>query len=519
MFGKKKETALPIIGGEDAEVEIENFQETEENEKPASLVKEILTVPAYAILALSLMLNILLMDILVFSDVTTIKMFFIMTTPIYAWSSIVLTIFLAIVIGFALTQLFFLFHRYGTWRGWGLIVLGGDLATLSIGCPDCGSPLVTNTGIAGGLSSFPLQGLELKLIAGLLLWSGLKSSSRYYSETNAENLIPSRDGDPVEQQKSYWSLWRANEALLMVGAILAFYALPLLPAPTKVDFSASSSTSSNNSSSIRTVSSNEVVDINELLEQVVPAEGFSLSVEWGDLGPQLLEAGAIDYERFVKTYEDAGAPLSDAQLAILTEGSNEAIQVNRDNAYFLLNFFWAFGLTNQNPILDEGPITTYGDGEIGNFASTGGWTLGQKPATELFSSTAIIQLAPDEQLLVESVAGKVFRPCCNNPTIFPDCNHGMAMLGLLELLASQGATEDEMLETAKIVNAYWFPQQAIEVATYFQATDGKVFSELDAETVIGPEYFSGSGFRTVHEWLGSNGLLETVPNQGGSCGV
>lgn len=44
----------------------------------------------------------------------------------------------------------------------------------------------------------------------------------------------------------------------------------------------------------------------------------------------------------------------------------------------------------------------------------------------------------------------------------------MAILGLLELMASQGATIDQMFETAKYVNAYWFPQQTLEVAIYLQ---------------------------------------------------
>jgi hypothetical protein len=63
------------------------------------------------------------------------------------------------------------------------------------------------------------------------------------------------------------------------------------------------------------------------------------------------------------------------------------------------------------------------------------------------------------------VASKVYRPCCGNPTSFPDCNHGMALLGLLELMASQGATVDQMFTAAKQVNAFWLPDQTRELAT------------------------------------------------------
>jgi hypothetical protein len=177
------------------------------------------------------------------------------------------------------------------------------------------------------------------------------------------------------------------------------------------------------------------------------------------------------------------------------------------------------GLTNQNPILDEGPMMEYSEGDIGRFASTGGWSLGQKDSTELYSSTPIITLSPDQQSLVEKVSAVVYRPCCNNPTIFPDCNHGMAMLGLLELLAANGATEAEMMDAAKYFNAFWFPQQSIQVATFLKATTGLDFNEVDAELVVGPQTFSGSGFQGVYAWLGENGLLEEAPSQGGSCGV
>jgi hypothetical protein len=48
-----------------------------------------------------------------------------------------------------------------------------------------------------------------------------------------------------------------------------------------------------------------------------------------------------------------------------------------------------------------------------------------------------------QQKRLEEVTIGVFRPCCDNPHAFPDCNHGMAMLGLLELMA-RDASVDEM---------------------------------------------------------------------------
>jgi hypothetical protein len=253
--------------------------------------------------------------------------------------------------------------------------------------------------------------------------------------------------------------------------------------------------------------------------QVNPPGGYQLPVTYGQLGPQLLAAGAIDYDRFVQTYASGGRPLTDDQLAILTSGSDEPIVVNGDNAYFLLNFFWAFGLTNESPLLEEGPISQYSEGDVGRFASTGGWTIGHKPATELFSSARMVVLTQAQQELVERVAQTVYRPCCDNHTAFPDCNHGLAMLGLLELLAAQGATEEAMYEAARWVNAFWFPQQAAETAAFFEQTLGLAYASVDPRQAVGREVFSGSGFRAVHQYLAENGGLPQAPGGGGSCGV
>ncbi len=253
--------------------------------------------------------------------------------------------------------------------------------------------------------------------------------------------------------------------------------------------------------------------------QISLPDSYQLPVSFGDIGPRLLAAGAINYDHFVQTYERAGQALNEVQLAILEKGSDVPVVINQDNAYFLLNFLWALGLTNQNPLLDEGPLMEYSEGDIGRFASTGGWSIGMRPATELYSSKALISLTSEQQTRLENVAYNVYRPCCNNHTAFADCNHGMAMLGLLELIAGQGASEDEMFEAAKYVNSFWYPQQALETAVFFQTTMDLDYDQVDGRMAVGPEVFSGSGFQSVHEWLANNGQLEQTPNGGGSCGV
>jgi hypothetical protein len=254
------------------------------------------------------------------------------------------------------------------------------------------------------------------------------------------------------------------------------------------------------------------------LQVNMPAE-YTIPISYGDIGPQLLAAGAIAPSLFAQVYAQAGQPLTQQQIEILTQGSQASIVISRENSYFLLNFFWALGLTNQNPILEEGPMMQHGRDEVGGYASTGGWTIGAKPATALYSSVPIITLTPEQQTRLEEVAKSVYRPCCDNSTAFPDCNHGMAMLGLLELMASQDASVDEMFTAAKYANAFWFPQQTMEQAIFFKATRGIDFADVDARQLVGAEVSSGSGFRTIHQWLAKNNLLDQVPGSDSSCGV
>jgi hypothetical protein len=145
----------------------------------------------------------------------------------------------------------------------------------------------------------------------------------------------------------------------------------------------------------------------------------------------------------------------------------------------------------------------------------GGWTLGSKPATELYSSTRLIDLTPEQDDLVYRVAENVFRPCCGNSTAFPDCNHRMAVLGLLELMASQGATEDELYQAALTFNAYAFSDTYISLAAYFAIQDIP-WSDVNVREVLGPDY---SGIQGARRIAAAVGPIPSAPVQGGSCGA
>jgi hypothetical protein len=325
------------------------------------------------------------------------------------------------------------------------------------------------------------------------------------------NLLDNTD-NKEEEIKSYsrWNVFRSWTTLFVIGAfLLGIFSGDVIRGQFQqlevVTQNAPGDQVSNSA------------DMTALTEQVNPSNGYNLSVSYGDLGPQVLSAGGIDYSAFISLYESSGRPLTPEQIEILTEGTDKPIVINSENAHFLLNFFWAVGLVNENTILTDGPIMQHSEGQVERFASTGGWTLGTRPVTELFASQALITLTPEQQARVEEAAALIYRPCCNNPTLFPDCNHGMAMLGLLELMASQDTSLEEMMQAAKYVNAFWFPQQALETAIFLEATQSTSFRDADPALVVGKEMHSGSGFAAVHQYLQSNGLLVQTPGSGSSC--
>ena len=249
-----------------------------------------------------------------------------------------------------------------------------------------------------------------------------------------------------------------------------------------------------------------------LEETVMPKDGFTIPVVWGDLGKQLVEVGVIDAAKFESIYASQGG-LSAPEKELLSGNTPGQLVMDQSNAHVLLNLLWAFGLANENTILTEGPMSDPVYGGAGGFASTGGWTISKADAMDYYSKYPLVVLSPEQQTLVEEVSKGIYRPCCGNSTYFPDCNHGMAMLGLLELMASQGANESEMYEAALQVNSYWFPDTYLTLASYF-SNKGIPWDKVDPKLVLGSDYSSASGFNRV--------LTEIEPvsaSGGGSCGV
>jgi len=249
-----------------------------------------------------------------------------------------------------------------------------------------------------------------------------------------------------------------------------------------------------------------------LPEEVLPTSGVVLPVSWGDLGVQLVAAGVIDAPAFRALYEERGV-FTEEYEKLLSGRSIGKLTITRENAGYLLNLLWALGLANKNPILETGEMVDSRYGAAGNFASTGGWTISKGDSMEHYSHHALLTLSSKEQALIDRMSRGIYRSCCGNSTHFPDCNHGMAMLGLLELMASQGVSEKDMWKAALAVNSFWFPDTYFTIATYMK-DKGILWKDVNPQEVLGAEYSSAQGYAAIAAQVETKGS-----RSGGGCGV
>ncbi|NIW37896.1 MAG: hypothetical protein GWN32_15830 [Gemmatimonadetes bacterium] len=231
-----------------------------------------------------------------------------------------------------------------------------------------------------------------------------------------------------------------------------------------------------------------------------------LRIDLGTIGPALLTAGVIDLERLEDVYTRQGHPLAPQEREILEQGTDTTVVLDSGNARFLLDLLWGLGLANRNRLLHEGPMMEAGGGRVDRYASTGGWRYARRPLSEIYGGFAVVPLTPEQEAWVGTAAFAVYRPCCNNPTALPDCNHGMAMLGLFTLLANRGASVEEMLDAAYLASAAWFPYQTGEVSHFLSAALGVRRAAAVRSLASGPDLFSATGYRAVQAWLSKNGM-------------
>jgi hypothetical protein len=252
--------------------------------------------------------------------------------------------------------------------------------------------------------------------------------------------------------------------------------------------------------------------------KVLPKGGYTLPIKWGDLGPRLVQLGVIDLGKLKQLYGKS-SNLLPADFRHLEGPSDALISITSENSRFLVTVLWGLGLANKNPVLEKMAGSRGGRQKLMGLASTGGWTLGAKPVPELYDKFEVIRLTPEQKELVSDLAQSIYRPCCDNSTAFPDCNHGMALLGLMELMAANGFDRDEILKAALKFNSFWFPQQYVEAALLFELR-GVQWDAVNPAEILGSRYSNLSGW-TANVNRELKKLVHIVPpeTEAASCGV
>lgn len=259
--------------------------------------------------------------------------------------------------------------------------------------------------------------------------------------------------------------------------------------------------------------------IRKAMAAVLPEEPVDTGIRFADAIARLVAAGAIDVDKFTQAHADR-SPLPEWVTDVL-DGRPRTVVLATDTAPYLLNLLWPMGLATRAAFNDASPMRRP---DLPSFASTGGWTLGKAPnGAVYFNSVETVFLNKTANVAVREAAEQTFRPCCNNSTFFQDCNHGSAMLGLFELAAAQGFSRDDLLTLAKQANGYWYPQQYVEMALWYDLGQGKSWPEVPAAETVSFQMASASGWRkVVHADLIRRGYIPAQRENaggGGGCAV
>lgn len=502
--------------------------------------------PYYVLIALDAGLGLLLAYYWLLRKVTTFGIFLEngASDPFHLYFSIGLDSLSAVFFGLNAAVLAYIWSNSAL-PAKGANIFGGIFGAVGAACPTCGAFLLSLIGAGSGLALLPFKGLEVKAISLAFFAAGFLLAARNIKDNCGDCVVQETEPEPepfpepppipeppplpdfppppipeppplpdfppppvpwpfsTDEKKSL----KFPAALFVFFLFLSFQAAAFelrLGAP-KAD-------------------PETITDKQRLWEEtaakVLPSRGFETKINFGgQIFPRLVETGAIDLEKFKALYESRGGLLTE-QLEILTEGGDNLITINAENSNFLVNIFWALGIADKNEILEKSPMIT-GKWSVFDFASTGGWSLGkEKNGGVYYNKFELIKLSPEQQKIAEYVAENSYRPCCGNSTAFPDCNHGAALLALIELGASQGLSKEELFDIGVKFNSFWFPRQYIETALYFKILKNIDWEDANPEEIMSEKYSSAGGwYQNVGGFIAQiPGLVPEEKNVSG-CGA
>lgn len=254
-------------------------------------------------------------------------------------------------------------------------------------------------------------------------------------------------------------------------------------------FSADIGVSSKNIKNDTFVANGKKIDIRATLEEVTPSEGFKTKVKWGNVVKKMVADGALDPVKLENILSKRYSQKMKPQWRRILAGENSNLEINNDNAVFMMYLLWTLAKENKNQILSDSPFVKY-------FKN---YDIGVGHAG--YGDLQLLSLTKAQQKIAKDVAENANRPCCNNSTAAPDCSHGYSALGLVELMASQGFSKAEIFDAFVKFNSFWFPETYIKDALYFNITKGEKWSDVDKEVIAGKEYSSLSGSYKVKNYL------------------
>jgi len=225
------------------------------------------------------------------------------------------------------------------------------------------------------------------------------------------------------------------------------------------------------------------------IEEVTPSKGFTTKVKWNDVVAKMVKEKVLDPARLERVLKSKyGQEMKPEWRAVLA-GKNANLKINSDNAVFMMYVLWTLAKANNNQILFTSPFAKY-------FKN---YNIGIGKAG--YGNVNLLRLTKEQQKKAKEVAENASRPCCNNTTAQPDCSHGFSALGLVELMAAQNFSKQEMFATFVKFNSFWFPKTYVKNALYFKLAKGKDWSQVNKELVAGKGYSSLSGSYKVKNYL------------------
>ena len=252
-------------------------------------------------------------------------------------------------------------------------------------------------------------------------------------------------------------------------------------------------------------------------EEVNPTEGIQTKIILGDVVPRMVALGIINLGKIEALYKNQGG-VPPEEMKLLTSTSTTPLVVNADNATWLVNLLWPLGLANHLDVNNQSPIAGK---NVGNYASTGGWSLGTAATGGgYFNKYPIVPLTPAQEKRVQQIAQSTYRPCCDNSSFFQDCNHGSAAMGMIELGVSEGLSDGDIYQTLLAFNSFWFPHNYVEIALYFNVVKNTDWKDVSPQVALSKQYSS------LSSWMKNiDGPVQKIPSLipqtagGGSCGA